>query len=89
MPGFIAENVSIHPRAEIDADVEIGPFSVIGPDVRIGYGTRLENNVTIMGRVTIGRHNHIYPGVVLGGEPQDVSYRGGTPSDYRRPQLDS
>ena len=76
MAGFIAENVSVHPRAEIEADVEIGPFSVVGPDVRIGRGTRLENNVTIMGRVTIGEHNHIYPGVVIGGEPQDISYRG-------------
>jgi UDP-N-acetylglucosamine acyltransferase len=76
MAGFIADNVSVHPRAEIEADVEIGPFSVIGPDVRIGRGTRLENNVTVMGRVTIGQHNHIYPGVVIGGEPQDISYRG-------------
>ena len=41
MAGFIAENVSIHPRAEIDSDVEIGPFSVIGPDVHIGRGTRM------------------------------------------------
>jgi UDP-N-acetylglucosamine acyltransferase len=29
-----------------------------------------------MGRVSIGQHNHIYPGVVIGGEPQDISYRG-------------
>jgi UDP-N-acetylglucosamine acyltransferase len=76
MAGFVAENVSIHPRAEIDDDVEIGPFSVIGPQVRIGQGTRLHNNVTITGHVTIGRHNVIYPGVVIGGEPQDLSYRG-------------
>ncbi len=72
----VADNVSIHPRAEIDADVEIGPFCVIGPHARIGRGTRLENNVTIMGHVTIGQHNHLYPGVVIGGEPQDYSYRG-------------
>ena len=64
------------PRAEIDDDVEIGPFCVIGPNVRIGRGTRLENNVTLMGRVTLGEHNHLYPGVVIGGEPQDISYRG-------------
>ena len=36
MASYVAENVSIHPRAEIDADVEIGPFCVIGPNVRIG-----------------------------------------------------
>ena len=76
MAGFVADNASIHPDAHIDDDVEIGPFCVIGPNARIGRGTRLENSVTIMGHVTIGEHNHIYPGVVIGGEPQDVSYRG-------------
>ena len=72
----IAENVSIDPRAEIDDDVEIGPFCIIGPKVRIGRGSKLEDNVTLMGDVTIGQRNHIYPGVVIGGEPQDLSYRG-------------
>jgi UDP-N-acetylglucosamine acyltransferase len=76
MATCIADNVSIHPGAEIDDDVEIGPFCVIGPNVRIGRGTRLENNVTLMGRVTLGQHNHLFPGVVIGGEPQDISYRG-------------
>ena len=76
MATYVADNVSIHPRAEIDTDVEIGPFCVIGPNVRIGRGTRLENNVTLMGHVTLGQHNHLYPGVVIGGEPQDLSYRG-------------
>ncbi len=76
MATYVAEHAAIDSRAEIAADVEIGPFCVIGPHVRIGQGTRLENNVTIMGRVTIGKNNHIYPGVVIGGEPQDVSYRG-------------
>ena len=76
MATYVAENVSIDPRAQIGEDVEIGPFCVIGPHVRIDHGTRLENNVTMMGRVSIGRHNHIYPGAVIGGEPQDISYRG-------------
>ena len=39
MATFIADNVSIDPRAQIDDDVEIGPFCVIGPDVSIGHGT--------------------------------------------------
>ena len=76
MASYVADNVSIHPQAEIDEDVEIGPFCVIGPHARIGRGTRLENSVTLMGHVTIGQHNHIYPGAVLGGEPQDISYAG-------------
>jgi len=72
----IAEFASVDPKAQIDEGVEIGPFCVIGPHVRIGAGTRLENHVTLMGRVTIGEHNHVYPNVVIGGEPQDVSYCG-------------
>lgn len=76
MATYVADNASIDPRAEIDDDVEIGPFCVVGPNARIGRGTRLENNVTLMGHVTLGQFNHIYPGVVIGGEPQDLSYRG-------------
>jgi UDP-N-acetylglucosamine acyltransferase len=60
----------------MDADVEIGPFCSVGPDVVLGPGTKLENSVTIMGRVTLGAGNHVYPGVVIGGAPQDLSYRG-------------
>ncbi len=73
---YVADNVAIDPRAEIEDEVEIGPFCVIGPHVRIGRGTRLENSVTLMGHTIIGQYNHIYPGVVIGGDPQDVSYRG-------------
>ena len=76
MANYFADNCSIDPRAQIDEDVEIGPFCIVGPNVRIGSGTRLENNVTLMGNVAIGRCNHIYPNAVIGGEPQDISYRG-------------
>ena len=72
----LAENALVDPRAEIADEVYIGPFSVVGPAVRIGRGTRLEANVHLMGRVTLGEHNRIYPGVVLGGDPQDLSYAG-------------
>jgi UDP-N-acetylglucosamine acyltransferase len=76
MATSISQLAVIDPQAEIDEDVEIGPFCVVGPKVRIGRGTCLENNVTIMGRVTLGQLNHIYPGAVLGGAPQDITYRG-------------
>jgi UDP-N-acetylglucosamine acyltransferase len=69
-------NASIDPRAEIDDGVEIGPFCVVGPHARIGRDTRLISHVTVMGHVTIGCRNVIYPNVVIGGEPQDISYGG-------------
>ena len=76
MATFISDQASVDPRAQLEDDVYIGPFCVIGPDVRIGRGTRLENSVTLMGCVTLGEENVIYPGTVIGGEPQDISYSG-------------
>lgn len=80
MASKIAANAWIDPRAEIAEDVEIGPLCVIGAGAKIGAGTRLINSVTIMGKVTLGADNVIYPHAVLGGEPQDISFTGGDTS---------
>lgn len=76
MPPRIAETAIVDPRAELGADVEIGPFCVVGEEVVIGPGTRLSNHVTITGRSTVGAHNRIFPNVVIGSDPQDISYQG-------------
>lgn len=75
MSDNIASTAVIDPRATIDSDVRIGHFCVIGPDVTIKRGTVLENNVTVTARTTIGEDNHLFPGVVIGGAPQDLGYR--------------
>ena len=66
----------VHPDAELGTGVEIGPFCVIGPKAKIGKNTKLINNVTILGDVCLGEDNVVSPGAVLGGAPQDLSYRG-------------
>ena len=76
MATLIADTACVDPRAELADDVEIGPYCVIGPDVKIGRGTRLIAHVCVFGTTAIGAHNVIHPFAVLGGEPQDVSYRG-------------
>ncbi len=76
MATMIADTACVDPRAEIADDVEIGPYCVVGPDARIGRGTRLLSHVCIYGHTTVGEHNSISPFVVLGGDPQDVSYQG-------------
>jgi UDP-N-acetylglucosamine acyltransferase len=72
----ISPQACVDPDAELDDDVEIGPFCVVSGNARIRSGTRLISSVAIMGHVTIGHDNVIYPNVVIGGEPQDISYAG-------------
>jgi UDP-N-acetylglucosamine acyltransferase len=62
--------------AEIDGSVEVGPFTVIGPHVKIGAGTRIGAHAVIEGHTTIGPNNRIGHSAMLGGEPQDMKYRG-------------
>jgi len=69
----------VSPRAELAADVVVGPFSVIGPDVRIGAGTIVGPHVVINGPTTIGAGNRIHQFASLGDAPQDKKY-GGEPT---------
>lgn len=63
-------------RARLDDEVTVGPFCIVGPDVTIGRGTRLEANVQIEPGTTLGRECHVHSGAVLGGPPQHLKYRG-------------
>ena len=66
----------IDPKAQLAPDVSVGAYSVIGPDVRIDSGTKVESHVVIQGPTTIGKNNHIYQFCSLGGAPQDKKYKG-------------
>ena len=56
----------IHPTAIIDShaeladNVSIGPFSVIGADVKIDSGTVIGPHTVIKGPTSIGKDNRIY-----------------------------
>jgi UDP-N-acetylglucosamine acyltransferase len=76
MATLIADTACIDSRAELDDDVEIGPYCVIGPDVKIGRGTRLIAHVCVHGPTMIGAQNVIHPFAAIGGEPQDIAFRG-------------
>ncbi len=66
----------VHPKAELAADVEIGPYCVIDANVRIAAGCRLYHNVYVTGWTEIGEGCILHPGAVVGHEPQDVKYHG-------------
>jgi UDP-N-acetylglucosamine acyltransferase len=66
----------VDPGAELADDVQIGPFSLIGPDAVVGSGTSIQSHVVITGRTRIGRNNRIYSFCTLGEIPQDKKYAG-------------
>jgi UDP-N-acetylglucosamine acyltransferase len=72
----------IHPtaivesKAEIDEDVIIGAYCIIGEDARIKKGTKLISNVIIEGNTEIGENCTIYPFTSIGLPPQDLKYKG-------------
>lgn len=72
----IHETAIVYEGAEIAEDVEIGPYSVIGSQVKIGKGTIVESHVVIDGETIIGEGNKIYSFVSIGKESQDLKYKG-------------
>jgi UDP-N-acetylglucosamine acyltransferase len=62
--------------ARIDDSVYIGPYAVIGSDVEIGRGSRVESHVVIKGPTVIGADNHIFQFASIGDDPQDKKYKG-------------
>ena len=77
---MIHSTAVIDPRTELGPDVEIGPNVVIEGPVSIGAGTKVQANAVIVGQVKIGSGNTIGYGTVIGGFPQDLSYRPDSPS---------
>jgi UDP-N-acetylglucosamine acyltransferase len=72
----IHETALVNPCAQIDSDVEVGPYSVIGGCVRIGKGSRIKSHVVIEGRTTLGEGNVIFQFATVGSVPQDLKYKG-------------
>ncbi len=61
--------------AAIADDVEVGPYSIIGEDVEIGRGCKVDSHVVINGPTRIGEDNHIYQFASIGDDPQDKKYQ--------------
>lgn len=66
----------VEPGAELAGDVEIGPYTIIGPHVEIDEGTTIGAHAVITGHTRIGRQNRVFQFVSLGEVPQDKKYAG-------------
>ncbi|APW42345.1 acyl-ACP--UDP-N-acetylglucosamine O-acyltransferase [Rhodoferax saidenbachensis] len=66
----------VDPAAELDSSVSVGPYTVIGPHVKIAAGTTVGPHCVIEGHTTIGSDNRIFQFNSLGAIPQDKKYAG-------------
>lgn len=78
--------MKIHPtaivdeRAQLGAEIEIGPFSIVGPEAVIGDKCVIQSHVVIEGPVRMGGGNLIGHGSVIGSTPQDLNFQAQTKS---------
>ena len=66
----------IHPGATLGANVSVGAYSLVGEHVEVGDNTWIGPHVILEGHLRVGRDNRIFQFSSLGGEPQDMKYRG-------------
>ena len=72
----------VHKTAIVDKnailadDVEVGPYCLIGPEVWVGPGTKIGPHCVIHRWTSVGRNNNLVLSCSVGGDPQDLKYKG-------------
>ncbi|GAC1685087.1 MAG: acyl-ACP--UDP-N-acetylglucosamine O-acyltransferase [Gemmatimonadaceae bacterium] len=75
-------SVRVHPTAIVAADaqlgddVAIGAFAIVGDGCVIGDGSEIAARATLDRNVQLGRGVKIGIGSVIGGDPQDLKFKG-------------
>jgi UDP-N-acetylglucosamine acyltransferase len=73
---MIHPSATVHPKARLDTTVEVGPYAVIDEGVEVGPHCVIGPHAYLTGMTTVGSHNQIHAGCVLGNAPQDLKYDG-------------
>jgi UDP-N-acetylglucosamine acyltransferase len=66
----------VSPDAQIGSDVEIGAFVIVGEGCTIGDGCVLAPRAMLERNVILERNVKIGSGSILGGDPQDLKFKG-------------
>ena len=66
----------VSPQAQVAAGVQIGPYAVIEDGVVIGADCEIAAHAVIKRYTILGERNRVFEHATLGGEPQDVKFRG-------------
>jgi UDP-N-acetylglucosamine acyltransferase len=66
----------VDPSAQLGADVVVGPFAVVEAGAVVGDACELKPHSVVHTGVTLGKRNKVYPYAAVGGDPQDLKYKG-------------
>src|SRR5437667_10078901 len=83
MADAVHSTALVGPGARIHPTASIGAFSIIGPAVTVGADVEIGHHCVLEGRVELAPGVKIGHGSILGGEPQDLKFKEGTPSGVR------
>jgi len=66
----------VSPSATLGANVRIGPYAIVGDRCEIGDGAVLEPHAVLERNVKLAANVMIGVGSVIGGDPQDLKFKG-------------
>jgi UDP-N-acetylglucosamine acyltransferase len=66
----------ISPQARLGRDVRIGAYAVVGAEVELGDACVLHAHAVVNGPARLGRESILHPFCSIGGDPQDLKYKG-------------
>jgi len=66
----------VAPSARLGRDVRVGPFAVVGEEVELGDACVLHAHAAVRGPARLGKSNVVHPFCSVGGDPQDLTYKG-------------
>ncbi len=75
---MIHSTAVVSSEAHVHETATVGPYVVIEGPVRVGAETRIAAHAVLRGATELGERNVVESGAVLGGDPQDLAYAGGT-----------
>jgi len=75
-PSKIHPTAVVSPRARIGRDCYVGPYSIVGDEVELADGVRLESHCVVDGHTSVGEGTHLFPFVSIGLAAQDLKYKG-------------
>ncbi|MFI5279732.1 MAG: acyl-ACP--UDP-N-acetylglucosamine O-acyltransferase [Gemmatimonadales bacterium] len=76
MASTIHPTAIISPEAELGEGVSVGPSAIVGPHVTVGDGCDIGAHVILEKYVRMGARCRVGPGSIIGGDPQDLKYKG-------------